>query len=177
MQPLIHRNVSIPSSRVGTLCPHRAQPRALSFHPLKSGRNSATLKLLKPSQLVSIPSSRVGTLSSTVSTLLELKFPSPQVGSEPDPARRFQTARELFPSPQVGSEPVARQCPNLRCSFPSPQVGSEHCDKWKPSGNDSEFPSPQVGSEHDLRGQLDGTQVSIPSSRVGTKSSHTDPWT
>ncbi len=118
---------------------------------------------------VSIPSSRVGTNGTLHRLYLEIKFPSPQVGSEPPAASDQRQLRIRFhplksgrnynfrvlpllsenvsiPSSRVGTSIRSLIRANPR-EFPSPQVGSEQYGRKHPSNASRLFPSPQVGSE------------------------------
>ncbi len=148
-KPHNFEQVSIPSSRVGTLHLRIRRERK---------------------RRVSIPSSRVGTPTRCALPSPTTEFPSPQVGSEPCVALPHATlGRVSIPSSRVGThgDPAKREGSP---TFPSPQVGSELLSLsffyFHPL-----FPSPQVGSELRLSTRRRfANHVSIPSSRVGTPS-------
>ncbi len=185
-------HVSIPSSRVGTFIVPDELVRDYEFPSPQVGSEHGSRTCATIHSAVSIPSSRVGTeaVADALAAFIEVSIPSSRVGTRGATADANEGMR--FPSPQVGSEPAApaSAAPTMP-RFPSPQVGSEPLDRkyvavasvgFHPlkSGRNSffqghtsptgAFPSPQVGSERLAAGwtRLMVIVVSIPSSRVGT---------
>ncbi len=161
--------VSIPSSRVGTLLhcstyssttwfpspqvgsePFYIVPlivAQLGFHPLKSGRNFVLLLRVLQLLEVSIPSSRVGTyhLYQHCLILLQVSIPSSRVGTSffIYQVRPYMSFHPL----KSGRNKFASRHPRTvyRVSIPSSRVGTglRRCYNLRKSM----FPSPQVGSE------------------------------
>ncbi len=165
--------VSIPSSRVGTKVVSPATLKALSFHPLKSGRNTRCVgvagaryegfhPLKSGRNLMSfdfpperqrsfhpLKSGRNSPALRAAGTREMVSIPSSRVGTLSD--SQLQQALDEFPSPQVGSELSSPSCKiaKMRVSIPSSRVGTAVFEGF--AASDSLFPSPQVGSELPFR--------------------------
>ncbi len=184
-----------PSPQVGSGRQQRWEPyrNVIGFHPLKSGRDTATIATsansprsfhplksgrdcrkpaTKPTAIVvSIPSSRVGTTTSSSHRVDRFCFHPLKSGRDLTPLRRGRRQWKVsIPSSRVGT-PVGSVAGMAAGVFPSPQVGSGLLRRRRCSQISCTFPSPQVGSGHAelVRARRAWLDVSIPSSRVGTK--------
>ncbi len=153
----------------------RCAPCRLCFHPLKSGRNWARVERSRL-KTVSIPSSRVGTQRAKAAIEAKVRFPSPQVGSEPPSLRQGFSCRCFHPL-KSGRNAMAEQLPEEleQVSIPSSRVGTFIERRMIGKKETVSIPSSRVGTSCHRVPHKSAISVSIPSSRVGTASSRKSP--
>ncbi len=141
-------NVSIPSSRVGTVQISEIVAELQRFHPLKSGRDLMTAE--RPSRIARgfhpLKSGR-DLVKGFVKGFVKSCFHPLKSGRDRGVCSFHLICVCLvsIPSSRVGT---FRSCmkPCYRCWFPSPQVGSGPSQSHCQSSSRFWFPSPQVGS-------------------------------